>query len=531
MRFHVRNRSLLSFLLASAVLSPAAVSAAERATAAQPRLGINLAGPADWNTELPFVDVFRLSRRWISQKEGAGWGKGPELQLDEHGWVKELAPNCWAETPLCTIESGRFPGGEYTVLYDGKGTIEFDQNVEEVSRGQGKMIVRVDPKRGGFFLRVKATDPKDYVRNIRVVMPGFADSYEENPWHPAFLQRWRGVACLRYMDFMHTNNSEISSWEKRPAPADATFTTKGVPLELLIDLANRQKADAWFCMPHKADDEYIRSFAAMVKERLDPELRAYVEYSNEVWNGQFQQHRYAAEQGQKLKLAEKPWEAAWFYTAHRSVEIFTIWEEVFGGTGRLVRVLPSQAANSYISKQIAGYRDAYKHADVVAIAPYLSFNISPSGTPSAQEVAGWPPERVLDHLKQHSLPECTRWIDENHRVADEFGLRLVAYEAGQHMVGIQGAENNDALTNVLKAANAHPQIEKIYASYFEAWEKAGGDLLCYFSSVGQWSKWGSWGLLEYYDEDAAQSPKARAVFHWARSNGHPIGPKKSGQSR
>ena len=41
---------------------------AEAADEAQPRLGINLNGPADWNTELPFVDVFRLSRPWISQR-------------------------------------------------------------------------------------------------------------------------------------------------------------------------------------------------------------------------------------------------------------------------------------------------------------------------------------------------------------------------------------------------------------------------------------------------------------------------------
>jgi hypothetical protein len=27
-----------------------------------PSLGMNLSGPADWNTELPFVDVFRMSR-------------------------------------------------------------------------------------------------------------------------------------------------------------------------------------------------------------------------------------------------------------------------------------------------------------------------------------------------------------------------------------------------------------------------------------------------------------------------------------
>ena len=68
---------------------------------------MNLSGPADWNTELPFVDVFRLSRTWISQKEGQPWGKGPELKVDEHGWIKQLEEGCFAETPLCTIKRRR----------------------------------------------------------------------------------------------------------------------------------------------------------------------------------------------------------------------------------------------------------------------------------------------------------------------------------------------------------------------------------------------------------------------------------------
>ena len=93
-----------------------------RPAAAKPRLGMNLNGPADWNTELPFVDVFRLSRPWISQRKGQPWGKGPELALDEHGWVKRLEPDCWAETPLCTIEGGHYPAGEYTVLYEGEAS-------------------------------------------------------------------------------------------------------------------------------------------------------------------------------------------------------------------------------------------------------------------------------------------------------------------------------------------------------------------------------------------------------------------------
>jgi hypothetical protein len=64
--------------------APAAFATAEPAPALS-RLGMNLNGPADWNTEYPFVDVFRLSRQWISQKTGAGWGKGPALSQHYKG--------------------------------------------------------------------------------------------------------------------------------------------------------------------------------------------------------------------------------------------------------------------------------------------------------------------------------------------------------------------------------------------------------------------------------------------------------------
>lgn len=274
----------------------------------KPRLGINLNGPADWNTELPFVDVFHFSRRWISQRKGAAFGEGPRLALDPQGWVTRLETDCWAETPLCTISGGHYPAGEYTVLYEGDGTLDF-LNAEVVSQRPGRMVIRPDPKRGGFFLRVRRTAPGNYVRNIRVIMPGFEKAYRSNPFHPTFLRRWRGVASLRFMDWMQTNGSSISRWEERPQPGDATFTVQGVPLELMLDLANRLQADPWFCMPHRADDEYIRQFARVVKQRLDPRLKVYVEYSNEVWNGQFEQSRWAGAEGRKLGFAEKPWKA------------------------------------------------------------------------------------------------------------------------------------------------------------------------------------------------------------------------------
>ena len=93
-------------------------------------------------------------------------------------------------------------------------------------------------------------------------MPGFEKTWRQDPFHPVFIGRWRGMACFRFMDWMHTNHFEIPSWEDRPTLEHATFTN-GVALEWMIELCNRTNVDPWFCMPHLADDDFIRRFASM----------------------------------------------------------------------------------------------------------------------------------------------------------------------------------------------------------------------------------------------------------------------------
>lgn len=471
--------------------------------------GINFAGPADWNTELPLVDVFRMSRPWISQQEGKPWGQGPTLDLDEHGWVKSLQPGCYAETPVCTIEGGHYPSGQYTLLYKGRGKIDTWGAAKVVERADGRIILDVDSSRGGMFIRLMETDPADPVRDIQLIMPGFEKTVDSNPWHPAFLARWKGMKVVRFMDMMHTNGSHIEHWSDRPQLGDATTSRKGLPLELLCDLAGRLEADPWFCMPHLADDDYIRRFATQVKELLPADRKIYIEYSNEVWNGQFPQSRYAGEQGIKLGLAEKPWEAAWKYTGVRSKQIFAIWEEVFGGRQRLVRVLATQAANPYVSRQVVTAGDAYKSADALAVAPYMSMNTRPD---QADALVRSGLDGILTKAENESLPKSIEWIKGQKEVADEYNLRLVAYEAGQHLVGVGGGENNQALEDLFHQANRSERMGQIYSRYFEAWSAAGGDEMCIFSSTGKWSKWGSWGLMQYYDDDPKDYPKCREAM-------------------
>lgn len=514
----VRGTSLmlLSVLLALCPASMTVVPAAEPGPA-RSRLGINLAGPADWNTEHPFVDVFRLSRQWISQRQGESWGRGPELKRDAHGWVTELEADCWAETPILT--GGHAPTGEYVCLYDGDGELDFKHNARVVSRAPGRILVEIDGAKGGVFLQLRRTNPTNHVRNLRVVMPAFEPNHREQMFHPAFLRRWSSFNTFRFMDWMETNGSKQRDWRDRPKLEDGNWTEKGVPVEVMVDLCNRLKMNPWFCLPHLATDDYVRQFARLVKGRLDPALTVYVEYSNEIWNGMFAQTKYAEAEGQRLGFGDKPWEAGWRFSAFRSVQIHRLWEEEFGGRERLVRVIATQAAVPYISEQKLQFQEAWKHFDALAVAPYFSMNVSPKGgrdTPGAEEAARWSLDHLLDFVRTNSLPEAADWMRKQKAVADRFKVRLIAYEAGQHLVGVGGAENNDALTALLQAANRHPRMKEFYTSYLDDWKAAGGDLCCLFSSIGGYSKWGSWGLLEFADQTG--SPKFDAVLEWNRRN-------------
>lgn len=509
-------------MVAGFALAGAGLAAAAPVPTPLPRLGMNLNGPSDWNTELPFVDVSRLARQWVSQKKGQPWGKGPALALDSNGYVTRLEPDCFAETLMCTIEGGHYPSGEYTLLYDGEGHFEVS-NAPAVSRQPGRVVFKVDASKGTIFLRLTQVNSANYPRNIRFIMPGFEKNHREQLFHPDFLKRWQGIACFRFMDWQETNNSKQQKWGERPKPEDFTWTRAGIPVEVMVELCNRLQSDAWFCMPHLADDEYVRQFAELVKARLHPKGKVYIELSNELWNGMFQQSRWAGEEGRKLGFAEKSWEAGWRFTAHRSVQIFKIWEQVFGGRERLVRVLASQASNPYVSERIVEWQQAYQQADALAIAPYISCNIGKEGKKLNEAMAAaWTVEQALDYMENTALPESIQWIQGNKKIADKYGLKLIAYEAGQHMVGVGGVENNDKITKLLHEANRHPRMGKIYEKYYAAWQKEGGDLLCYFSSVGRWSKWGSWGILEYADEGPTKSPKFMSTMRWAKSLGQAV---------
>ena len=471
-------------------------------------VGSNLHEIAYWSPEWPFVDVFKTARPWVPQKTGAGWGQGDPLSLDENGWITALKADQWAETMVFQGHN-HYPAGQYVFLYDGSGEFEF-YGAKVADQAQGRITLDVTPTEG-IGIKLVKTDPKDYVHNIRLIMPGFESTYETQPFHPLFLQRLERYRVLRFMDWMHTNNSPVVHWADRTrADYYTQGDERGVAPEWIIKLGNTLHADIWINIPHRAADDYVEGLATLIRDQLAPDLKVYIEYSNETWNGAFEQAQYVMEQGEALKLSSDRFQAGLFFHSRRAVQSFAIFEKIFGGTTRLVRVLAAQAANSWTGEQVMDFESASQHADALAIAPYFCNEL---GDPATQDkIASTSVKAILDECKQQITTTVAEWIKFNKAATDQRKLQLVAYEGGQHLAGYGGAQDNDKLTEKFLAVNRDMGIKDLYLLYLKQWKQSGAGVFVNFTSVASYSKYGSWGVLEYQDQDVATAPKYQAIM-------------------
>jgi hypothetical protein len=488
---------------------------------ARPAMGINLAGVSYWDTELSLVDLMRCSGDWqLWRHDDNGPVKGAVPDVDARGWLRALREGLVAMLPLAAVShlptTRRAP---YVVRYEGEGDIDFVGVLRVVRREPGRIeceYVDINPLPDpSLWLRIARVDPSNPLRNIRVLRPGTEAQAETNPWDPAFVARWNGWGALRVMSMTSTNNSTLARWSDRPVLEDRTFGHKGVPLELIVDLANRCGAPPWLCMPHRADDDYMRRAATLVHQRLDERLAVYVEHSNEVWNPDFEQSAYAAQQGLAQGLAPDANLARWRWHAKRSREIFAIWSQPFAGSKRLRRVLATQSGNAWGTQQLLA-DPVVETADVLGVAAYLPLTPRGDSSPSAAEVARWPLERVFEHFEQamvtlrQQLTEQRRWCARN-------GLVMAAYEGGQHAVGVGEVATRDmALVRLLTQVNRDPRMGLLYRRMYDAWEEADGDLFCHFASISPPSRWGHWGLLEHHDDEPSKHPKYVATLERMR---------------
>lgn len=492
-------------------------------------IGTNLAGIKSWSPALPFVDGFRSSRSWITQTRRVWDTKESHLlDLDADGWIKSLPAAgssnfSYVSTVMLDNQQGRYQGGQYVVLYDGEGTLQYQWDaVKNVSASRpGRDVIEVTPSNRGILLSLTATNPDNYLRNIRVVPIAQEQSYTVQPFNPDYLSKIDPFSTFRFMDWMETNNSTQTNWSDRPTLNSSTWMKQGAPVEIMVQLANVTQSNAWFTMPAQATDEYVRNFAQYVKENLNPNLKVYVEYSNEVWNMQFEQSKWVMAQARQewTNSSNSDFTKLVDWYSRRTTQVTRIWDDVFDSQReRVIGVMAGQAANPWVLNRALQYRwdttpqsDRDYGIDAIAIAPYFGNYLGQSSNEAVLE--NWTVtepdgglDKLFDELTQGGLvpnspvggavQASINNMQRHSVIAQQRGLQLLAYEGGQHLVD----SNNAAVNNLFTQANRDPRMGQIYDKYLSAWNQLGGGLFMNFSDIGQSSKWGSWGALEHVND-------------------------------
>ncbi|KAK3588193.1 hypothetical protein CHS0354_012255 [Potamilus streckersoni] len=336
-----------------------------------------------------------------------------------------------------------------------------------------------------------------------------------------------------------TEKPEPTTWESRKRTDFHTQSgTDGGSIEHMIHLANRLGANPWFNLPHAADDNYVRHFASLVKSTLRPDLKVYVEYSNEAWNGIFRQTAYCKEQGMKLHLDILDWKAGMIFYGKRGAEIADIWNGVFGANKD--QVIPVFAWQT-------GYRDYYRQA-VEALGQNLhkfkAFAIT--GYIECQSIAGTHKVQMVQmsmaEIQQFCMNDIPNYESDFKYYMDlalSHGVKLLMYEGGPGIVESgaieHGVSNNDVTAKAI-AFNHDPLMEPVVHDVLVLWDRTvarnasngfPGGLFNYFSYTGKPSKYGSWGMLEYTGQDPETVPKFRGTQRYISETfaQNPLGPK------
>ncbi len=540
--------SFLLVVLLSATAMATSVHAQDRALGIDdPVTSWGLSGLSDWDTAMPFLDIARNMRPfWGFTNETWEAMDAPTLAangaLDADGYPIRIPRGLTGirTTWAWNLDYGaRQRAGLYILTYQGRGTLSFGGSARIVSSTPGRIVFE-NTDGGGFWLDITAIDSGNHVRDISIVRADHAALAEAGAmFRPDWLALIADARELRFMDWMHTNNAPAVDWATRPRPADASWTAKGAPLEVMVRLANETGTDPWFTIPHTADEDYIRQFATYVRDHLDPRLKAHVELSNELWNASFEQFHWMREQAIANwgRRVSDDWETIFSYHTKRATEVALVWEDVFGGAApdRLVNILGTQVGHTWLlDRQLVapGWQkyepDTYIDPTTVfeEIAATTYFGGSLMGQPdlraelaarirnSGNSAYSWIFERVaIKDGMEDAIPNVLEGLANQRAQADANGMRLVVYEGGQHMhhsFAVEGMTEQEAqsLGDFVAGFVRSPEMAALYADLWDGWQKVGQGSFMQFTETSAPSRWGSWGILAFPGDD---TPRARFV--------------------
>jgi hypothetical protein len=341
----------------------------------------------------------------------------------------------------------------------------------------------------------------------------WSDPEVDNVWNETFLEEIAMYDCIRFMDWVKTNGSEQDTWDSRNKPTEKPGYS-GIAYEWMIDLCNRINADIWIPLPHMATDNYVRELALLIRDNLDPELKVYVEYSNEVWNFRSQQS-WCKKKGEEQGFGSaEEFSTAMKYQVYRSAQIWNIFEEVWRSqSGRLIKVLSGQSGNSGVAgTQLEALDDNRTNPtgtmpDVYGIAPYFGGNGLKGNNPNVFQLLR---KDILEKRWDDRRPARIENVVNHYEMMEPRGIDLVAYEGGQHIHKGQA-----------HLPNRDPRMYDIYRMYLDTMEHYFTHFSHYVHAGVDVSNGNMWGAMEYTGQPVEEAHKYRALRDWIYTNRPP----------
>jgi len=513
-------------------------------------IGINTNEIYEQDSSIPFIDLFRVSMPFHENIRCRAKDQpcltSAKVTYDKQGWPKKLNGGKAGVFFLRNVQLAALPSGNYSVLYDGEGKIDYLQNAKLISRKAGEDTIQFTARSDGFMtaaLQIIESNPTKPLRNIRIIMPGgichnnpfqqvnsasecnqatfvpFKEAYKEIIFNPDYLNFMKDFSVIRFMPMSGITRNPAQHWDQRPKMDKATwggiYGSRGAPLEIQIALANKLKADPWLNVPHAADDNYIRQFAKYVHKNLSPELTPHIEYTNEAWNVNFIHNEYMQKMGIAQKLDQDALMAGHKFYAKRSLEFFKIWEKVYGGHEKLVRIIGGWDTRPDISGIILGYKNTYKSVDALAIAPYVGGNLRGfRASKTVDDIF----QLLTDKTSYRSLPKIMHELHKHAKLAKDFGVSLVAYEGGQGLVDWAARDYLQHPNPLFFESNRDSRMGDLYQNLYSQWRNMGADLFVAFSAPRAFNSSGCWGLKEHIRQDVDDAPKLKASLAFMKKN-------------
>jgi hypothetical protein len=498
-----------------------------------PSLGVNISTVSDWDPTQPFADAMKGARKFGS----VGQPSDERAAVDADGWPT-------GDAGVVVLVGVPHMAGTYALSFTGRGNpgvnaaLDGATRVTNVAYDAGSNTTTADVVVGAaeqnLFLTFTGTSGG--VKDVKLMRPGHGPA---DLFNRPFLDRLARFGALRFMDFSQTNHNDQVNWTDRSRPGFASQqrrpdgATVGGAWEYVILLANQAGKDVWINVPHQASDDYVTKLAQLFRYGSDgitpytspqanprfPPLDAartiYVEFSNELWNGGFSQSGWLGQQADAAIAANDPdllfdgntnhYAVLFRLVGKQTMRMSNLFRAVYGDAAMMTRVrpvLPAQLANggtlaeplAYLAAKHGG---AARYVYASAGAPYVTVNDDDAGTRANLTL-----DTIFSEMASYAQTNVLGWMRSFAKQSADHGIKMVAYEGGQHLYGTGS-------TDVKLAAQLDPRMRDVIVQNVANWTASGGELFMHYSLCSGWNRYGAWGLSS--DITVESGPKWEAI--------------------